>query len=294
MDDKNKVVLDGYEFELMDYVSIEGTTTITVCVSGNGEHARDLSGWILEVCPDEAQKFKDQVNILSCEKRRRSSAWVPAAAQKTTYELLGDIGVTGVVVNEWVGKYAEDPAVEFRITFDEEITPKPFSVALVSGEKVCRSGDKVCTADSDTDVKTGLFTPIEKTFCLYIVVPEGYKPVGACKINTSVTRKGLFLVQLNEAADSEEPPGMQLQGCVKIIASVPLKSSHACGDNVEAYACDCFEVCETIGCAQEKLEMRDITICPKKKSFDLTLLNAHCGKSVYRLDGLYVIDCKRR
>ena len=60
-------------------------------------------------------KLLRDVSIVSCEKRRRHGAWGPAVALKTSYELMGDIGISGVVISDWIGRYADDPDVEYRI-----------------------------------------------------------------------------------------------------------------------------------------------------------------------------------
>ena len=116
-------------------------------------------------------------------------------------------------------------------------------------------------------------------------------------------RRGVFLLRENGeygVKDTGEEAAVmtqktRLQGSIKIIASLPLKSHQACGDTVQATACDCFEVDEVIGFSRndEEFGMRDVAVCPKKRSVDLTLLNAHCGKSAYRIDGIFVIRCKR-
>ena len=295
MDENKALLLTGYSFELMEYICADGITTITVRVKGNGEHPCDISSFIVEICPEEPEKFAADVCIVACEKRRRAGTWQPASALKTTPELTGDVSITGVVVDEWVGRYADDPPTEFRITLDTELSPEPMRIAYIAGEAVHESTERLIPRQN-IDSPQLWNTPIEKTFCLYFVVPEGYKPSGPCRANVSVNRRGIFLSYENEG-DTEEPlVRTTVQGTVKIMSSVPLKSHQACGDTVEVSACDCFDVCETVAVTgrEEKVEPRDIVICPKKNSFDLTLLSAHCGKSVYRLDGMYLIDCKRR
>jgi len=294
MHENRKLLIDGYEFELTGFFSEDGMTTVTVSVSGNGESPSDLKGWVLEMCPADPQRFADDISIVSCEKRRRHGAWGPAVALKTSYELLGDIGISGVVISDWIGRYEDDPDVEYRIVFDAELEFEPFGVALVFGEHTQVSADKISLK---TQPQSKIWTtPIEKSFCLYIVVPEGYKPVNVCKASVSITKRMVYIAHLkNEDGEkSDKPLRADVMGAVRILACVPLKSAQACGDDVQVCACDCFEVCETLGYADEdtRFELRDLAICPKAKTFDLTLLNAHCGKSVYRLDGKYIIDCK--
>lgn len=304
MSDKNAVVLEGFLFECTDYSNADNVTTVTIRVSGSGEKERVITSWVLELCPGDARRFSDEINIVSCEKRRNGGKWTPAAAQKTIYELSGDIGITGVLFEEWVGIEEDDTAVEFKLVLEGNVGPGACRVAYISGPTVYQSIEKLQIGEINEQecTKTWL-TPIDKPFCLFIVVPEGYKPVGVCKTNLSIVKRGVFLsheeekVSLDGGEDSEEKICTKavLQGSVKIIASLPLKSRQACGDTVQATACDCFEVSDTIGYIQlgEQFAMRDVSICPKKKSMDLTLLNAHCGKSVYRLDGLFTIHCKR-
>lgn len=301
----NMVLLEGYEFECTNFVCREGTTAITVRVSGDGTGAGDLPSWILEMCIGDAAE-KEEINIVSCEKRRDKGAWIPAIAQKTTNELMGDLGISGVLLEERVGKAKDDPAIEFRITLDRQIEPGPLSVAFISGPTVFKSIEKMQVKLSEHTLVTRLWsTPIEKTFCLYLVIPGGYKPLGACKTNVSITKRGAFLhhetkIDIDDAALTQTEKAAvcimtNIKGCVKIIASVPLKSYQACGDDAYTTGCDCFDLNDVIGYTNEKnkFELRDISISPKKKSLDLTLLNSHCGKSVYRLDGKYIIDCKR-
>ncbi len=289
-----KLLIDGYEFELTGFFSEDGMTTVTVGVSGNGESPSDLKGWVLEICPFDPQRFTDDVSIVSCEKRRRHGAWGPAVALKTSYELMGDIGISGVVISDWIGRYADDPDVEYRIVLDKELGIEPLAVALVFGEQIRISEEKISL---NTEPQSRIWTtPIEKCFCLYIVVPDGYKPVNVCKASISITKRMVYIAHVkNDDEDkSDKPIRADVMGAVRILACVPLKSAQACGDDVQVSACDCFEVCDTIGFADSdtKFELRDLAIYPKAKSFDLTLLNAHCGKSVYRLDGKYIIDCK--
>lgn len=304
MSDKNAVVLEGFLFECMDYSYDDNETTVVIRVSGNGEKERVITGWVLELCPGEVKRFSDEINIISCEKRRNGGKWTPAAAQKTIYELSGDIGITGVLFEEWIGIEEDETAVEFKLVLDGEVGPNACKVAYISGPTVYQSMEKlqIGNVGEQQCTKTWL-TPIDKPFCLFVVVPEGYKPVGVCKTSLSILKRGVFLsheegnFSIDSREDNEEVMCTKavLQGSVKIIASLPLKSHQACGDTVQATACDCFEVCDTIGYIHmgEQFAMRDVSICPKNKSMDLTLLNAHCGKSVYRLDGLFTIHCKR-
>ena len=306
MGEDRKLVVEGFTFELTGFFSGDGTTTVTVGVNGNGESLSDIKGWAMEVCPDNPSYFSDEVNIVSCEKRRRHGTWLPATAQKTSFELTGDIGFAGVVISDWVGRYAEDPDVEYRVVFDRELKLEPFSIAMITGDNVCQAAGHIGIKQIAPQPRNRVWaTPLEKSFCLFIVVPEGYKPAGACKVAMSVTKRAAFVVHHKGefvVDDASSPEGKTLKtmraellGSIRILANVPLKSAQACGDNVQVSAVDCFEVCETIGYADDDMafELRDVTVCPKKQSVDLTLLNAHCGRSVYRLDGKFLIDCKR-
>jgi hypothetical protein len=306
MGDERKLFVEGFVFELTGFFSADGVTTVTVGVNGSGESRCDLKGWAMQVCPEDPQFFTDEVGIVSCEKRRRHGAWLPAAAQKTSFELTGDIGFEGVLISDWVGRYAEDPDVEYRIVFDRELKFEPFSVAMMMGDQTFRSVGQISIGQSAPTTKDRVWTtPLEKSFCLFVVVPEGYKPEGACKAAVSVLKRAAYIVHHKGeyvVDDALAPEGKafktmraELLGSIRISASILLKSAQACGDSVYASTVDCFELCETIGYADggTTFELRDIVVCPKKKSFDLTLLNAHCGRSVYRLDGKYIIDCKR-
>ncbi len=293
MHKNRKLLIDGFEFELTGFFSEGGLTTMTVSVSGNGESPADLKGWVLEMCAKTPELFEN-VEIVSCEKRRRHGSWGAAAAVKTSFELYGDIGISGVAISDWIGRYQEDPDAEYRIVFDKELAFEPFSVALIYADRTRVSEDKISI---QTEPQSKIWaTPTEKNYCLYIVVPDGYKPVNVCKANISVTKRMVYIahVKNDETEKSEKPVKAVAMGAVRVVACVPLKSAQASGDDVQIGACDCFEVCETIGYADDDtfFDMRDIVISPKPKSLDLTLLNAHCGKSVYRLDGKFVIDCK--
>lgn len=292
MRENRRLLLDGYEFELTGFFSEDGMTTVMMNVSGNGESATDLKGWVLEMCPGDPKRFNEDVNIVSCEKRRRHGSWVPAVALKTSYELTGDIGIAGVVISDWIGRYEDDPDVEYRVVFDKELEFEPLTVGIVFANETKLSATKM-TLKSQPQSKLWA-TPIEKGFCLYIVVPDGYKPINVCKANISITKRMVYIAHVKNDDDNDKPVRAEVMGAVRIVACVPLKSSQACGDEVEVCACDCFEVCDTLGYADEdtQFELRDMTICPKPKSLDLTMLNAHCGKSVYRLDGKFIIDCK--
>ena len=284
----SKVRIAGYVFSVTGYVQSAGATAVTVCVSGNGKAEADLSAWMMIL--DNAA-----IGVLSCEKRRCGGAWVPAVAQKPTYELIGQSEVGGAVIDEWVGKEKDDPPLEFRITFDREMDDTTIGVAYMSGETIFRSAETIYLGTPENAPKIW-HTPIEKMFCLYIVVTDGYKPVGACKTGVSITKRGVYMAYEIQPQDTDTRCiKTQVQGSIKILATVPLKSHQASGGHAVATACDCFEICETIGYSrdEDRFALRDITIYPKKKSFDLTLLNMHCGKSVYRLDGKYIIDCKR-
>lgn len=293
MSEYRKLLLDGYVFELTGFLCENELTTVTVSVSGNGESPADLKGWVLEMCAQTPAIFED-VEIVSCEKRRRRGAWVPAAALKTSFELTGDIGINGVVISDWIGRYEDDPDVEYRIVFDKEIEFEPFGVGLVFGDRTRVSDDKI---SMQTEPQSKIWaTPVEKSFCLYIVVPEGYKPVNVCKAGISIGKRMIYMAHAKNEDEKTCVKAMtaQVMGAVRIVANVPLKSAQASGDDVQVGACDCFDVCDIIGYADEGVmfDMRDIVIYPKPKSLDLTLLNAHCGKSVYRLDGKFIIDCK--
>ncbi len=287
-----KLLIDGYEFELTGFSCENGFTTVMVRVSGNGESQADLKGWVLEMCAGEPSRFEG-VEIVSCEKRRRRGAWTPATAIKTSYELTGDIGISGVAVSDWIGRYEDDPDVEYRLVFDTELAFEPFGVALIFSDRTRVSEDKIGSpAEPASKIWT---TPVEKSFCLYIVVPEGYKPVNACKAAVSVSKRMVYLTHIkNDTEQNGKALKAILTGAVRIVASVPLRSAQGAGDDVQIGACDCFEINDTIGYADEGtlFDWRDIVISPKQKSLDLTLLNAHCGKSVYRLDGKLTIDCK--
>ncbi len=291
----NSVSLEGYEFELKGYCFGKGKTTVIISVSGNGSTAAALTGWILEVNPEEDKKT--ELNILSCEKRKGNGPWVAAVAENTTYELIGDVGISGVLIEERVGEGADDTAVEFRLTFEGEAEPFAIRVAYISGEDVFVS----CVVMGLEPPEKLWLTPVKKSFCLYVVVSDGYKPE-VCKANVSVSKRGVFLSHEKgsfNVDDGQFSSVMSLKadvvGSVKVIASVPLKNSTASGDTVSVSACDCFELCETV-CylnGDSLLNMRDIAVNPVRKSFDMTLLNSRCGKSVYRLDGDFIIDCKR-
>jgi hypothetical protein len=291
----NSISLEGYEFELKGYCFGKGKTTVIISVSGNGSSAAALTGWILEINPEA--DMKNELNILSCEKRKGNGPWVAAVAENTTYELIGDVGISGALIEERVGEGADDTAVEFRLTFEGETEPLAVRVAYISGDDVFVSPVIISL---DPPEKLWL-TPIKKTFCLYVVVSDGYKPE-VCKANVSVSKRGVFLAHEKGAFNVDDGQFSSVMsskadvvGSVKVIASVPLKNSTASGDTVYASACDCFELCETV-CylnGDAALNMRDIAVYPVRKSFDMTLLNSRCGKSVYRLDGEFVIDCKR-
>ena len=304
--EERRLLVEGFTFELTGFFSAEGVTTVTVSVNGTGESTHDLKGWVMEICPDDPRYFEDEVGIVSCEKRRRHGAWLPAMAQKTTYELTGDVGFSGVVISDWVGRYAEDPDVEYRIVLDKELKFEPFAVAIITGEHIRRSEGRISIGTSSNLTLSRVWTtPLEKSFSLFVVVPEGYRPDDADKVTASVTKRAAHILHhKGEYAvdDALAPDGKALKTVrgellcsVRILANVPLKSAAACGDGVQISAMDCFEMCETIGFADEgdAFDLRDVTISPKKKSFELTLMGAYGGRSVYRLDGKFIIDCKR-
>jgi hypothetical protein len=209
--------------------------------------------------------------------------------------MTGQTFEAGALVDEWVGRGKSDPAIEFRMTFDQPIDDTAISLAYISGDIIYQSTETIYLGSPENAPKVW-HTPIEKSFCLYFVVSDGYKPDGPCKAGVSITKRGAYMAleTLKDTTDKRCVKA-QLLGSVKIMASLPLKSHQACGGCVAVTSCDCFELCETIGYSREDdtFSMRDISICPKVKSFDLTLLNAHCGRSVYRMDGKYIIDCKR-
>lgn len=290
MEGNRTIELNGFEFELTGIFSENGTTVITMRVSGNGQSTSDLNGWILEICHDDQQAF-EELNIISCEKKRRQANWAPAIALKTSYELLGDIGISGIVITDWVGRYKDDPEVEFRIAVDLELDPRPFRVGIIQGESALISEDRIQISQKQSNKVWVL--PIEKNFCLYIPAPEGYRPKKTPQICVSAAKR---LTHICYQSDDENtmPIRASLYGSIRIVASVPLSCTKASGDEVHSAACDCFEVCDIIGYAEENdaFLINDISVYPKKDSLDLTLLNTHCGKSVYRLDGKYVIDNK--
>ena len=284
MDDLSRVLLEGYVFKVKDFYCQNDTTTVTVSVCGSGAGVPALQSWVLEL------QGADEAGIISCEKRTDGGVWLPAAAQKTTYELTGDIGISGVLVQERV----DGETIEFRITLNTPLAPWMASVAFISDDTIYQSIDRMRIGEAPKEPVRN--TPIEKTFCLYVVLPQGYQPAGgACRAHVSITKRGLFVVS-EALADETGGFAILLIGSVKVTASVPLENDEASGDMVQAAACDCFEVCETIGWAdvRDAVQMPSVSICPQKDSFDLTLLNAHCDRSVYRLDGSYVIDIRRQ
>lgn len=290
MENNRQIVTEGFCFELTGFFSADGNTTMTICVSGNGESAVDLKGWVMEICSDDQQAFED-LNILSCEKKRRQSNWIPAIAQKTSYELTGDIGINGVVISDWVGRYEEDPDVEFRITFDRVLDPAPFKIGLMKGELI-EVSEQVIHMSAMPDERE--WAPsIEKSFCLFLIVPDGYKPDCVAQACVSATKQFVHIC-CEKNPQEGKPLRVNLCGCIRIVASIPLVCDTADGDCAHTAACDCFDVCDTIGFAdiETAFSMSDISVCPNKSSFDLTLLNAHCGKSVYRLDGKCTIGRK--
>jgi len=230
---------------------------------------------------------------------------MPAVAQKTSPELSGDVGVDGVIVNEWVGKGEEEPSVAFRLTLRSENLRRECAVACAVGGEVHIAQEKLFFGVCRELFGDQLWqTPVSQPFCLYIVVPEGYKPEGACKAGLSMLHRGMAIS--HEAGEYEaecERSGealkmdarARLTGMVKVTASLPLKSRQACGDGAFAVACDCFEVDQIIGYTRGSgaFKLRDVAICPGRCHPDLTLLNARHGKSVYRLDGEMTIHCKR-
>ena len=288
MSNLGKIRIEEYVFTVTDHEQAVGRTAVTVCVSGSGKAKADLSAWMMIIGDAQA-------GILSCEKRRCGGAWVPAVAEKPTYERTGIQVPGGAFVDEWVGREKDDPAIEFRITFDRALDDTFVRFAYMTGETIYQSTEAIHLGTPENAPKIW-HTPIEKSFCIYVVVTDGYKPAGACKTGVSITKRGAYMAyEVQDTGEDMRCIKTQLQGCVKILVTVPLKSAGACGGDAAATACDCFELCETIGYSREdaRFSMRDITVCPKKKSFDLTLLNTHCGRSVYRLDGQYIIDCKR-
>lgn len=293
MDDVSSLSLEGYIFKLKGYCCGGGRTTVIIGVKSDGGAAA-LTGWILEIDPADPAVKKD-LNLLSCEKRKGNGPWMPAAAENTTYELIGDIGVSGVLIQERVNGCPDTPETEFRIVLSGEIDCGCIKVAYFSGE------DVFCTQQTLTPAPPERITlaPIEKSFCLYIVVTDGYKPLPG-KTSVSVSKRGLFVAHERGEFKTEHnnystvrSVRSEIHGTVKIAASVPVESPSACGDTVEVFTCDCFELCETLGYSTEEsaYDIGDIYIYPVKESYDLTLLNSRCGKSVYRLDGEYIIDC---
>lgn len=294
MDNENFVLLEGYLFTFKGCCRSNSKTTIVVGLKGDGSAASAMTGWIMEVC--QAGDAANELNIVSCEKRKGNGAWAPAAAQNTTYELTGDIDISGIIIEERVSNLEEDPETEFRIIFDQELNYSGVRLAYISGEDIFCS-DKVLSPEPP---EIYWLTPIEKTFCLYFVVSDGYRPEGTCKINVSVTKRGACLIHdkgtfsISDGANSfTKAVKTDILGNVKVFASIPLKNSQACGDIVETSTCDCFELNETICYSDESnIDIKDVSVYPVRKSYDLTLLNARCGKSVYRLDGEYIIDCR--
>lgn len=292
----NSVLLEGYEFELKGNISSKGMTTLVISVSGDGSAASELTSWVLELAQDGPNKKKEDINIVSCEKRKGNGTWLPAVAQNTAFELIGDIGISGIIIEERVGSDKSDPEIEFKIVLDKEIESGSVRVAYLSGEDIYISDERICLGSAD---KTWL-TPIEKTFCLYITVTDGYKPEGTCRANVSILKRGAFVVHEkgvfeagNEFCPDSKTVKTIILGSVKITACVPLKSYQASGDTVSSSTCETFEICETLGYSNEdKIEIKDVLVYPKRESLDITLLNSYCGKSVYRIDGQYIIDCK--
>ncbi len=296
MDDASCLQLEGYRFTLKGCCRSRGKTTIIVGVKGDGTAASPLTSWLLEVSPNDKSQ---ELNLSSCEKRKGNGPWAPAAAQNTTYELTGDLGLSGIIIEERVSSLEEASETEFRMIFDKGFSCGGVRIAYISGEDVFCS-DKIL---APLPPEVCWLTPLKKTFCLYLVVSDGYRPEGTCKINVSVVKRAAYLVHekgafcVDNAANADipaiKPVKTNIIGSMKVFASVPLKNSHAAGDPVETSACDCFDLNDIICYSDEgAADMKDISIYPDRKSFELTPLNSRCGKSVYRLDGECVIDCR--
>ena len=114
----------------------DGITVITICVSGNGHATAEMTAWMLI-------HGKADAGIISCEKRQCGGAWVPAAAQKPTYELIGQMVSGGAVIDEWVGREKSDPAIEFRITFDRSIDDTAIRLAYITGDTIHQSTETI-------------------------------------------------------------------------------------------------------------------------------------------------------
>jgi hypothetical protein len=295
MDDDNCLLLEGYLFTLKGCCRSKGKTAMIVGVKGDGSAASPLTSWLFEVYSSDKRKA-DDLTIISCEKRKGNGPWIPAEARNTTYELTGDIGISGITIGERVSSFEEDPETEFRIIFDKGFDCGGIRIAYISGEDVFCS-DNVITP---MPPESCWLTPLKKAFCLYLVVSDGYKPEGTCKINVSITKRAAYLVHERGAFCVENGEDQTIKavktniiGNIKVFVSLPLKNSHACGDPVETSACDCFDLNETVCYSDEgNADIRDISVYPDRKSFELTQLNSRCGKSVYRLDGIFIIDSK--
>ena len=222
MSELGKVKIQDYVFTVTDHAQAAGRTAITVCVSGGGKAKADLSAWMMIT-------ENTDVGILSCEKRQCGGAWVPAAAEKPAYERTGIQVSGGALVNEWVGHDKNDPAIEFRITFDCVLDDTFIRFAYMTGETIYQSTEATHLGTADSAPKIW-HTPIEKSFCIYVVVTDGYKPAGACKTSVSITKRGAYMAYETQDADEDTRcVKTQLQGSIKILVTVPLKSAGACG-----------------------------------------------------------------
>lgn len=295
MDDANSLLLEGYRFTLKGCCRSKGKTTIIMGVKGDGTAASPLTSWVLDVSSDNKA---ENLNITSCEKRKGNGPWMPAAAQNAAYELTGDLGLSGIIIEERVSGLDEGPETEFRVIYDKVFDCSSIRVAYISGEDVFCSDD-ILTPEPP---EVCWLTPLKIPFCLYLVVSDGYRPEGTCKINISVTKRAAYLVHEKgafcvENSINDETPMIKavktnIIGSMKVFASIPLKNSHACGDPVETSTCDCFDLKDTICYSDEgNADIRNISIYPDRKSLELTPINMRCGKSVYRLDGECIIDC---
>ena len=216
----------------------------------------------MEVCPGDARYFEDEVVSSAAKKRRRHGVWLLAVAQKTTYELTGDVGFSGVVISDWVSGMPKTRTWNTASCWTKSSSLNHSPWRSSQGAHQALGSAHQYRSVFKPYAEPRVTTPLEKSFSLFVVVPEGYRPDDAGKVTASVTKRAAHILHHKgefTVDDALAPDGKALKTVrseflcsVRILANVPLKSAAACGgDSVQISAMDCFEVCETIGYADE-------------------------------------------
>lgn len=300
------VTLDGFSFTFISRLVVNSQTVFCYDVSGNGTGDADLSNWVLEVCPNNPDEFKNFINIVSCTKQVLPGGIIQNAtcSKVTKPNPSGNqVNLIGVKFDEAVGKEASDPTIQFCVTFDTVLDEDCVNVGYKAGQDVFQT-----TVDERINGPICTTTPPppppgerEVVFCCYVTVPEDFMPVEVSEkpvIKAAIVNNCTFLCNGTKAATCTvdslvcdlELPTTSLVGCLQIQNALKIKEIE--GDQKTfVCCCDCIcieeELC--VACPGCPTTPTNLEFMIDIDSLDAEFIDSCVGKSVYKITGKVII-----